>query len=241
MPDKNNYDLSFRPESYWSDARLVAYFLSSIKGRARRAQVKKLLREGRASEIPLELLSESLPKKERERIGRIHPSLMGGEYLPQLSDAEDEVEIARIELNSVTWDVISIRARRSLEEDGSYLGYIRYRMVDEYDTEFEEWEELETAEPLTFGDLLDLLERWENPRDWNWEEGGTRTREYLEEMRDFASFSSSFYPQLSAYYEEEAQEWYEEWYQELGFDEEDEAEEDEKGEEAGAATGVGAK
>jgi len=39
----------------------------------------------------------------------IHPSFMGGEYLPDYR--RDEIEIARIELESTTSDVISVRAR----------------------------------------------------------------------------------------------------------------------------------
>ena len=53
---------------------------------------------------------------------------MGGEYLP--SYQREETEIGRIELESTTSDVISIRARW---EDGQ----IHYRVVDEYDTEFD--------------------------------------------------------------------------------------------------------
>ena len=56
--------------------------------------------------------------------GRLHPSNMGGEYLPLLR--KGEVEIARISLQSVTADQISIRARRLSKRIG-------YRIVDEYE------------------------------------------------------------------------------------------------------------
>jgi len=45
----------------------------------------------------------------REGLGAIHPSFMGGEYLPGYR--RNEVEIVRIELDSTTSDVISLRAR----------------------------------------------------------------------------------------------------------------------------------
>jgi len=45
----------------------------------------------------------------REGLGAIHPSFMGGEYLPGYR--RNEVEIVRIELDSTTSDAISLRAR----------------------------------------------------------------------------------------------------------------------------------
>ena len=52
---------------------------------------------------------------------------MGGEYLPDYR--RHETEIVRIELESTTYDVISLRARPT----GSR---IEYRLVDEYESEF---------------------------------------------------------------------------------------------------------
>ena len=69
------------------------------------------------------LMQNVLDKAMREAWGRMHPSNMGGEYLPPLR--KGEVEIARISLESVTADQISVRARRVRER-------IRYRVVDEY-------------------------------------------------------------------------------------------------------------
>ena len=53
----------------------------------------------------------------------IHPSFMGGEYLPDYG--RDEVEIARIELDSTTSDVINVRAQPRGKR-------IRYSVCDEY-------------------------------------------------------------------------------------------------------------
>ena len=47
--------------------------------------------------------------------------MMGGEYLPRIES--DEVEIIRIDLQSITSDAIELRARRA-------DGQIYYRVVD---------------------------------------------------------------------------------------------------------------
>jgi hypothetical protein len=64
-------------------------------------------------------------KGERRRLalGRLHPSFMGGEYLPDRRDTE--VEIARINIDSTTSDVTSVYAKAGKDR-------IRYRVVDEY-------------------------------------------------------------------------------------------------------------
>jgi hypothetical protein len=61
---------------------------------------------------------------EIKALGSIHPMFMGGNYLPETNT--DEVEIARIELNSVTYDVTCVFARFQ-------NGTIYYRVVDEYE------------------------------------------------------------------------------------------------------------
>ncbi|MDQ3545720.1 MAG: hypothetical protein M3429_04250 [Verrucomicrobiota bacterium] len=73
---------------------------------------------------------------------------MGGEYLP---DPEaTETEIARIELESTTSDVISIRA---VPDPAGF----RYCIVDEYETDFEQ--PFETSErPLTLKELIDFID-----------------------------------------------------------------------------------
>ena len=52
---------------------------------------------GKLDELCNELLNDSLDDRVRESLGRIHPTFMGGEYLPKYS--RREVEIARIQLN----------------------------------------------------------------------------------------------------------------------------------------------
>jgi hypothetical protein len=56
-------------------------------------------------------------------LGRLHPSFMGGEYLPDRRDTE--AEIARLNIDSTTSDVTSVYARPGKDR-------INYRVVDEY-------------------------------------------------------------------------------------------------------------
>ena len=81
---------------------------SGISGEARR----KLHRARIEAGVPVDdgLDAPVLDEAMRAAWGRIHPTNMGGEYLPPLR--EGEVEIARISLESTTADQISVRARR---------------------------------------------------------------------------------------------------------------------------------
>ena len=114
------FDLDFRPKSYWGPQSLASYFGSHITGELRRQAAKNEAASGSDLAVPTE---PTLDSTARSMQGAIHPWLMGGEYLPPLR--VDEVEIARVTLRSVTMDVFSIRARRSGER-------INYRLVDEY-------------------------------------------------------------------------------------------------------------
>ena len=103
-----NYD--FRPESYWVPARSpLEAALRSVKGRNRREMIRDYHSNGLLPALSDNLLRDTLEEDTRRRLDLIHPSFMGGEYLPDYR--RDEVEIARIELQSTTSDVISVRAR----------------------------------------------------------------------------------------------------------------------------------
>jgi len=54
------------------------------------------------------LARSELSETERQAIGRIHPTFIGGEYLPDLS--QNEVMIASITIASTTQDVASVYA-----------------------------------------------------------------------------------------------------------------------------------
>jgi hypothetical protein len=84
-------------------------------------------------------------------LGAIHPSFVGGEYLPGYR--RHEVEIVRIELDSTTSDVISLRARPV----GRTRPRIAYTLVDEYETEYG-IRPARTARSLTLDQLITLLD-----------------------------------------------------------------------------------
>jgi hypothetical protein len=170
--------------------------LSRIKGEHRKRDARKLLETGWMEELREFLLAEGLDDETRAMVSRMHPMLMGGEYLPDYE--EDEVEIARVSLKSTTADVISIRARPSPEG-------IRYRIVDEYEKVFHCGPEV-SERPLTMGELIELVDKteadvWQGRdlvscwRDYNLE-ADDYDPEYAEELVDFVTVSSDFYTQL---------------------------------------------
>jgi hypothetical protein len=116
----NTHNHEFEPVSYWGPQSLQSHFGSRITGELRRHVVMREADDWSGGD---ELLNSSLDDNLRSIRSAVHPWMMGGEYLPPLKD--NEVEIARVTLKSVTMDVFSIRALRS----GSR---IYYRLVDEY-------------------------------------------------------------------------------------------------------------
>ena len=163
---------------------LEVHLLAHIKGAARRAAVKRLIDAGQTDQIPALLAKSELSEEERKSLGRIHPMFMGGEYLP--NQESDEVEIARIEINSTTFDVTSVYARRGTST-------IQYRVVDEYngDTLMEPTKR-ESAEPLTLGELEDFfMGAWSlmEVLEANYEGD-------VEQMLGFFGATSAFYPDL---------------------------------------------
>lgn len=141
---------------------------------------------------------ESRPRRftdgERKLIGAIHPSLMGGLFLPDLG--EDEVEIARISLESVLADQLSVRAR-------AVKGGIAYAIQDEYETTYE-LHPASSRLPLTMLQLTRLIDRATDDGGlvygyvkYNAESGGN----YPDELRTFATVTSRFYPDLGHWYD----------------------------------------
>src|SRR6202521_1233005 len=107
VPDVPGIDLDYRPRDYFWAAGLKIPLLSGIAGETRRQLVRELVEAGRP--VPDGLDAAVLDEEMRQAWGRVHPSHMGGEFLPPLRNGE--VEIARISLASVTADQISVRAR----------------------------------------------------------------------------------------------------------------------------------
>jgi hypothetical protein len=200
-------DLAFRPASYWAHDDPVSAIRSGIKGQNRRRMVTDSVGGG----IDPDLLGDALDEGTRERLGGLHPSWMGGEYLPGYLPGE--VEIARIVLASVMQDVISFRARRRRPGGGLR---ILYRVVDEY---------LEPGDlpwtcrpassrlPLTLGHMIRLIDGARRPA-WEYGEGGltdairdSQEGGDSEDIASFVSVESDFYPGLGAWYDARAEEW----------------------------------
>ena len=176
-------DPDFRPATLFWPLDLKTHLLATIKGAERREMVENSLDAGVLDELPAEILSPALSDEDRNDLGRLHPAFMGGEYLPDRE--EEEVEIARVTLDSTLQDVVCIYARRIPEG-------IAYRVVDEYDSSTLTGDhELTVSGPLTLGQLTDfLLEAW----DLIWVLDTAFDGEEDDVYRDFFSGSSPFYP-----------------------------------------------
>ena len=95
-------NLEFRPDTYFPESRDRAQLLSNIKGQARRELVSHQLDEQGFTSLDTFIARPELDDDQREAWGRVHPWMMGGEFL---SDCESgEVEIARVSLKSTTFD-----------------------------------------------------------------------------------------------------------------------------------------
>ena len=199
-----DFSLDFRP-SYFGPEDLKKHFGARVKGELRRQAAIDLAASGGFDE---EMMSETLEDDRRRSVGAIHPSLMGGEYLPDFLDGE--IEIARVVLQSSTMDVTSIRAQKS--EKG-----FAYRIVDEYESELG-FDPKTPKVPLSMGELIDIIDEYElvtGPRDLSIEGGATP-----EELCNFTSVRSVFYPEIEDYYSAANVAWLEEIWREEAEDEE---------------------
>lgn len=198
----DDFDLAYRPASYFWPLGLETHLLATIKGTERKAALQRLIADGRASDIPDFLAKSALSPSERKALGRIHPAFMGGEYLPDLE--QTEVEIARIVIASTTWDVTSVFARRDRD-------CIRYRVVDEYNGETLSGDAtLTSALPLTLGELESFfMNAWPlfDVLEANFSNDGFD----LDRMLAFvAHVESAFYPGIGALFWYRIEAWAEE-------------------------------
>jgi hypothetical protein len=218
VPEIFGIDLTFRPRAYFLPQELDnVTHLAHIAGHARRELARDLLAAGR-DDLPPEMLAELLDDVTRIAFGKIHPMCMGGEYLPPLNP--DEIEIARISLDSVTADQISVRAQK--RDD-----HIEYRIVDEYgDCSYTEYvcQPQTSRHPLTLGNLIAMIESAcdrgvvFNHIVGNIECGG----EHPLELENFVTVSSEFYWQLDVYYQSRIESFFDQ-YRELDEDEDPES------------------
>jgi len=192
-----NYD--YRPDSYWGSGDPLQVILRNVNGENRRQMILDYAQQRRLEELDENLLKDELDEEARTRLGQIHPSFMGGDYLPGYLPGD--VEIARICLQSTTSDAISLRAAPTAR------GAIGYCVVDEYDEAFV-LPIPESDQPLTLAELIRQLDEGDMENDavaegglslgWNNSNADDGDRERL---RHFTSISSEFYPQLEEHYE----------------------------------------
>lgn len=183
-----------RPSSYWVDPNPLAAILRNVKGARRRRLLAQRWHEGNLLEVPTELLNESLPAEAIARLERIDPLFSGGENLPDYLPFE--TEIARIEIESETIDVISIRARPA-------KGWIKFRMLNGAGTRFE-MSRQNTRQPLTLGEFIEVLETSlcvGASFRLTFEEVRACVRQSPELLRHVPDITSCFYPQLAVHYE----------------------------------------
>ena len=197
-------DYSYRPASYWTTESLNQ-LVTNIKGAERKKEALRLIKEGRLDEATEFILADSISAEDRDRLGKIHPTLMGGEYLPDYNPGE--VEIARVTLDSTTQDVMSIRAYPK-------KGGIGYRVEDEYQSTFEIEPEF-SKRPLTLRQLVRLIDTGKSHQFGPIGLGIIQihfdcTDEPVEAFADFMDFSSEFYPALSTHYWFATQRWVQE-------------------------------
>jgi hypothetical protein len=202
-----HYD--FRPECYWAPAgNPLEAALRNVKGRNRREMIRDYYSNGLLPALSDNLLRDTLEEDTRRRLDLIHPSFMGGEYLPDYR--RDEVEIARIELQSTTSDVISVRARPKGER-------IEYSVCDEYQVEYR-LPQKTSRQPFSLRDLIRFIDSVEHPEhDPEWKRFGfvlsfnqtsLDCSGDLEALKDFTSVDSDFYSALSQHYVKVIGDWY---------------------------------
>lgn len=200
---KNTNPESYRPQSYWKDSDPVAAILRNVKSTNRREMIIDYWSAGRIEELFPENLADDPDPEIQHFLEMIHPPFMGGAYLPELLPTE--VEIARVELESTTSDVISIRARLIPKSD-----LIHYRIVDEYDTTFD-ISPATSAEPLTHAELVALIDGVDGGMHGGlalcYNETNYSVREDADRLRHFTTVNSLFYPDLYDHYEAVFERW----------------------------------
>jgi hypothetical protein len=174
--------LAYRPRDYFGRYDLQVELLSTVKGRARRALIKDALETGEVDTLPDFVTAPELESFDRQMLGRLHPMFMGGEYLSKRKPKE--VEIARISIQSTTYDVTVLYARLVGQR-------IHYRVVDEYDGDtLEEPSTRTSTKPLNMGKMIDFFITAWNLMDCL--EGNFDLD--VEEMLGFFTAESEFYP-----------------------------------------------
>lgn len=173
----------FAPETYWDELRPDA-------GKGRNELERRL-----RSAISTDDWSNFRPPP-------VQFGVEGGDHLPQFLNCE--VEIARLALESTTWDVKSIRARPTTRG-------IAYRVVDEYNSKCS-FRPKSSRRPLSMGQLVELIEGLNvdgassSPAALRAYQGATDAAA-IRELGTFVTVNSDFYPSLESWYCYEAERW----------------------------------
>jgi hypothetical protein len=188
-------DLDFRPASYFWPVTHETHVLAAIKGERRRQAIREAFDTNRLTELDEYYAVPVLREDDRRALGALHPSFMGGEYLPNRQ--ETEVEIARINIDSTTSDVTSVYAKAGKNR-------IYYRVVDEYEGDtLNEKRTRSSKRPLTLEELITFfLGAWSLQAVL---EGNQLDRD---EAHDFTHPSSEFYPEFETAIRARIDRWY---------------------------------
>lgn len=209
MTSPDPYNLEYRPSHYFGPHDLKTFYRSRIKGQIRGEMVVESIDQ---EEVPHEVRQPKLHEPLKEEITGIHPWMMGGEYLPDF--AANEIEIARVVLQSTTMDVSSLRVKK---RKNRYF----YRIVDEYENTFILPQKTSTH-PLKMKTVISIISECQ----MTFHDDGTSpselgfvlpsisfmVSEYLpkSDILGFVSVQSAFYPNLDDYFAEMQSIWIDE-------------------------------
>ena len=205
-----DFDLTFRPD-YWAPSDPISLIIANVKGEERRRLIMDVLEQRHhltppGTDLPAELLQDTLSNDDRTAWGKLRPTFIGGEYLPDY--ARGEIEIARIVVATEYLEVVSVRACRTRDLR------IHYRVVDEYQTAYA-FRPRSSKAPLTVAELISLIDALRV-------EGAQMGHEFVTWCRDVAysrgandparcahlvTVKSAFYKQLEAYYRWRNERW----------------------------------
>lgn len=193
-------DFDFAPADYRDVPSPAAALLLNVKGDLRRRVLRDILSGKAGHGLDPSLWAESTSELATGILGRVHPQWLGGEFLPDYLPGE--VEIARVTLDNVTRDVVSVRARH---RSGRY----RYRVVDEYGARWR-YRPHSSVHPLALWRLIQLIDtahlanaRWPDLTDELRDaHGGDR-----DDAARFVDVTSDLYPDLERHYRSRAAQW----------------------------------
>ena len=110
-------NLGYRPRSLFWPLTAETHLLSTIKGAERRAMVESILNSGDLEALSAFITRSALEHDERTAFGRLHPSFMGGEYLPDLDEGEASSIRLALSRKGPALLLIDERAGRAVAQD----------------------------------------------------------------------------------------------------------------------------